>query len=110
MTPSAKALADAYLKKYGNDRYYGPDKTPAPYFGILAGSYDGAIVLFQAMDRATSLETKDIIAELESGKPLPGARLDYSFSKLRHHAVVPEMLGVYEYVKDGNNIVMRPVK
>ena len=110
MSPSAKALADAYLKKFGNDRYYGPDKTPAPYFGLLAGSYDGATVLFQAMDRAKSLDTKDIVAELESGKPFPAARLDYSFSKTRHHAVVPEMLGVYEYVKDGNNIAIKPAK
>ena len=110
MSPSAKALADAYLKKFGNDRYYGPDKTPAPYFGLLAGSYDGATVLFQAMDRAKSLDTKDVVAELESGKPFPAARLDYSFSKTRHHAVVPEMLGVYEYVKDGNNIAIKPAK
>ena len=110
MSPSAKALADAYLKKFGNDRYYGPDKTPAPYFGLLAGSYDGATVLFQAMDRAKSLDTKDIVAELESGKPFPAARLDYSFSKTRHHAVVPEMLGVYEYVKDGNAIAIKPAK
>ena len=110
MSPSAKALADAYLKKFGNDRYYGPDKTPAPYFGLLAGSYDGATVLFQAMDRAKSLDTKDIVAELESGKPFSAARLDYSFSKTRHHAVVPEMLGVYEYVKDGNAIAIKPAK
>ena len=110
MSPSAKALADAYLKKFGNDRYYGPDKTPAPYFGLLAGSYDGATVLFQAMDRAKSLDTKDIVGELESGKPFPAARLDYSFSKTRHHAVVPEMLGVYEYVKDGNAIAIKPAK
>ena len=110
MSAAAKALADAYLKKFGNDRYYGPDKNPAPYFGILAGSYDGATVLFQAMDRAKTLETKDVVAELESGKSFPAARLDYNFSKARHHAVVPEMLGVYEYVKDGNNIVMKAVK
>ena len=110
MSVPAKALADAYLKKFGNDRYYGPDKNPAPYFGILAGSYDGATVLFQAMDRAKTLDTKDVVAELESGKAFPGARLDYNFSKTRHHAVVPEMLGVYEYVKEGNNIVMKAVK
>jgi branched-chain amino acid transport system substrate-binding protein len=110
MSPSAKALADTYLKKYGNDRYYGPDKNPAPYFGILAGSYDGAVVLFQAMERAKSLDTKDIVAELESGKPFPGARLDYTFSNTRHHAVVPEMLGVYEYVKVNNVISMKAVK
>ena len=110
MSAPAKALADAYLKKFGNDRYYGPDKNPAPYFGILAGSYDGATVLFQAMDRAKTLDTKDVVAELESGKSFPAARLDYNFSKARHHAVVPEMLGVYEYVKDGNNIVMKAVK
>ena len=110
MSVPAKALADAYLKKFGNDRYYGPDKNPAPYFGILAGSYDGATVLFQAMDRAKTLDTKDVVAELESGKSFPAARLDYNFSKARHHAVVPEMLGVYEYVKEGNNIVMKAVK
>lgn len=110
MDEPAKALASAYQKKYGNDRYYGPDKTPAPYFGILAGSYDGAIVLFEAMRRAPTLETKDIIAELESGKPLPGARLNYTFSKDRHHAVVPEMLGVYEYVRESSGIAMRPAK
>ena len=108
MTPPARAFADAYLKKYGNDRFYGPDKNPAPYFGILTAAYDGAIVLFQAMDQAKSLETKDIIAELESGKSFPAARLDYTFSKTRHHAVGPEMLGVYEYVKDGSAIAMKP--
>jgi branched-chain amino acid transport system substrate-binding protein len=110
-TPAtAKTLGEAYFKKFGNDRYYGPDKNPAPYFGILAGSYDGAVVLFQAMDRAKSLDTKDIVAELESGKPFPAARLGYTFSGARHHAVVPEMLGVYEYVSEGNNIVLKPVK
>jgi branched-chain amino acid transport system substrate-binding protein len=108
MTPPAKAFADAYFKKYGNDRYFGPDKTPAPYFGILTAAYDGAIVLFQAMDQAKSLDTKDIVAELESGKSFPAARLDYTFSKSRHHAVGPEMLGVYEYVKNGNAIAMKP--
>ena len=109
-TPSSKAFADAYHKKFGNDRYYGPDRMPAPYFGILTGSYDGAVVLFQAMQRAKSLSTADIVAELESGKPFPGARLDYTFSKTRHHAVGPEMLGIYEYVNSGNNIVVRAAK
>lgn len=108
MTPAAKAFADAYAKKYGNDRYYGPDKTPAPYFGILAAAYDGAVVLFQAMNQARSLDTKDIVAELESGKSFPAARLDYTFSKSRHHAVGPDMLGVYEYVRNASTIGMKP--
>lgn len=110
MSPTARALADTYLKKFGNDRFYGPDKHPAPYFGILAAAYDAATVLFQAMENASSLQTKDIIAALESSKAFPAARMDYTFSKSRHHAVTPDMLGVYEYVRDGNNIVMRPAK
>lgn len=109
-SPSAKAFAETYQKKFGSDRYYGPEKDPAPYFGILAGSYDGAFVLFQAMDKAKSLDTKDVVAELESGNKFPAARLDYVFSGARHHAVVPEMLSVYEYVKDGNKIGLREVK
>jgi len=84
----AHDLAAAYVKKFGNDRYYGPDKDPIPYFGVTAASYDGAIVLLQAMDRATSLTTDAIVAELENGKPFLGRADDLLFlansSSCRH--------------------------
>jgi branched-chain amino acid transport system substrate-binding protein len=105
--PPAHELAAAYLKKFGNDRYYGPNRDPIAYFGVTAASYDGANVLLQAMDRAASLKTEAIIAELESGKPFPAARTTYTFSASRHHAVTADMLGIYEYVKAGDQIVIK---
>lgn len=108
VTPApARQLAQTYLAKYGHDRYYGPDEAPGAYFGILAGSYDGALVLFEAMNKAKSLGTDDIVAALESGEQFPAARLTYAFSPKRHHAVTPDMLGVFEYVKDGNRTVLK---
>jgi branched-chain amino acid transport system substrate-binding protein len=103
----AHELAAAYLKKFGHDRYYGPNKDLIPYFGVTAASYDGASVLLQAMDRASSLTTEAIVAELESGKPFPAARTTYKFSPTLHHAVTADMLGIYEYVKSGDTIVLK---
>ena len=108
--PPARAFAQAYLAKFGHDRYYGPDPAPGAYFGILAGSYDGALTLFEALAKAKSLSTDDIVTALESGAPFPAARLTYSFSPARHHAVTRDMLGVYQYVKDGDRITLREVK
>jgi branched-chain amino acid transport system substrate-binding protein len=106
--PQAKALTEAYIKKYGHDRYYGPDADPIPYFGHTASSYDAAMVLLDAMNRAKSLDAKDIIAELESGKPFPSARTDYVFSSTRHQAVSADMIGLYQYVKQGDKIGLKP--
>lgn len=106
--PAAKAFAAAYLKRYGNDRYYGPGEHPIPYFGHTASSYDAAVVLFEAMSRAESLKPADIVKVLESGQPLPTARTDYAFTRQRHHAVTEDMIGMYQYVKEGGKIVLKP--
>lgn len=102
----AHDLAKAYLAKFGNDRYYGPYADPIPYFGVTAASYDGASVLLQAMERAASLSTDDIVTVLESGEEFPAARRNYTFSPSVHHAVTAEMLGIYKYVKEGSEIVI----
>lgn len=106
--PQARELADLYLKKYGNDRYYGKDKEPIPYFGHTASSYDAAYVLFDAMNQSPSLKTEDIVATLESGKTFAGARTDYAFTPARHHAVTPDMIGLFQYVKQDGKTTLKP--
>jgi len=44
---------------------------------------------------------------LESGTKFAAAGSDCIFSSIRHHAVVPEMLGIYEYVKSGDKITVK---
>jgi len=103
-SPTARAFAQAYVKKFGRDAYYGKGEWPVPSFGMTpASSYDAAKVLFEAIKAANSLDTQKVIAVLESGRKFEASRAAYSFTPQKHDAVTPDMLriDVYRVHPDG---------
>lgn len=101
----ARALAQAYVKAFGRDAYYGKGEWPVPSFGFTPGSsYDAAKVLFEAIKVAGSIETQKVIDVLNSGRKFEASRAVYSFTPQKHDAVTPDMLriDVYRVQPDGS--------
>lgn len=106
-----RAFIEAYKAKYGTDRWWGPDPAkPHPAMaGTVGTGYDCAGVLCDAFRRANSTEAAAVIKALEATKDFPGANGDYSFSATRHDAIRTADLGLYEFVKTGDRIELKPV-
>lgn len=102
---AARSFAQAYVKAFHRDAYYGKGEWPVPSFGFTPGSsYDAAKVLFDAIKAAGTTETQKVIDMLNSGRKSVASRATYSFSPARHDAVTPDMLriDVYRVQPDGS--------
>lgn len=62
------------------------------------------------LKKADSTKTPDIIAALESMKDYQGVNANYTFSGKKHHAIGTDGLGLFQYVKNGDNIQLVPYK
>jgi branched-chain amino acid transport system substrate-binding protein len=111
MRPPTKEILDAYKAKYGTDRWWGNDpENPQPTIAnnVIAG-YDGALMLFAAIQRAGSTKAADICKAMEATTNFPGANGTYSFSATVHDAIRPADLGIFQYVKTDGRIHLEPV-
>jgi branched-chain amino acid transport system substrate-binding protein len=111
MRPPTKEVLDAYKAKYGTDRWWGNDpENPQPTIAnnVIAG-YDGALMLFAAIQRAGSTKAADICKALEATTNFPGANGTYSFSATVHDAIRPADMGIFQYVKTDGRIHLEPV-
>ena len=101
LNPAAEEFAKAYKAKYGVDRWWGDDPSRPQIFMSLSvtNGYDAATILFEGIRRAKSTDPKKIIAAIESIKKFQGVNALYSFSPKRHHAIEPDDLAMFEYVK-----------
>ena len=104
LSPEAQEFADAYKKKYGVDRYWGSDENrPQLSMSVFViTAYDAANVLFEAIKNADSLKSEDIIKSLESIKDYKGVNATYTFNEQKHHAVTEDAIGLFKYVKEGD--------
>jgi branched-chain amino acid transport system substrate-binding protein len=111
MREPAQKFAETYKAKYGADRWWGSDpQNPQLFMAIsVTNAYDAANVLFDAIARAKSTEPKAIIAALEQTKDYPGVNSMVTFSAQRHHAIDPEAVKVFEYVKDNDKVRLQPI-
>lgn len=109
LSPEAEEFAKAYKEKFGVDRYWGDDEERPHLFMSLnvVNAYDAANVLFEAMKNAKSLKSEDIIEALENIKDYKGVNATYTFNKQKHHAIDEFALGIFEYVKEGDTIVLK---
>lgn len=112
LNPAAQGFADAYKAKYGTDRWWGNDPQRPQIFMSLSVSnaYDAADVLFEGIKRANSTDPKAIATAIEGIQGLRGVNATYSFSATKHHAIAPEDVAVFEYVKTGDKIGLTIVK
>lgn len=112
LNPAAQGFADAYKAKYGTDRWWGNDPQRPQIFMSLSVSnaYDAADVLFEGIKRANSTDPKAIATAIEGIQGLRGVNATYSFSPTKHHAVAPEDVAIFEYVKTGDKIGLKIVK
>jgi len=108
-TPAAREFAAGWLKKFGNDEYYGPDKEPKIYLAIQAGYFDGANIMIDAVRRAGSTDPKAIIGALET-TDYQGIIKRHRFSAQKHQSITAEDLDVLQYVKEGGRLVLRASK
>jgi branched-chain amino acid transport system substrate-binding protein len=109
MTPAAKEFAAAWLKKFGNDEYYGPDKEPKIYLAIQAAYFDGANIMIDAIRRAGSTDHKAIIAALEATN-YKGLIKQHAYTAQKHQSITADDLEVLRYVKEGGKLVLRAPK
>ncbi|TWA78501.1 amino acid/amide ABC transporter substrate-binding protein (HAAT family) [Azospirillum brasilense] len=112
LNPAAQGFADAYKAKYGTDRWWGNDPQRPQIFMSLSVSnaYDAADVLFEGIKRANSTDPKAIATAIEGIQGLRGVNATYSFSATKHHAIAPEDVAIFEYVKTGDKIGLTIVK
>jgi branched-chain amino acid transport system substrate-binding protein len=109
MTPAAKEFAAGWLKKFGNDEYYGPDKEPKIYLAIQAEYFDGANIMLDAIRRAGSTDPKAIIAALETTN-YQGIIKHHVYTAQKHQSITADDLDVLQYVKEGGRLVLRAPK
>jgi branched-chain amino acid transport system substrate-binding protein len=109
MTPAAREFAGGWLKKYGNDEYYGPEKDPKIYLAVQAGYFDGANMMIDAIRRAGSTDPKAIIAALENTE-YQGLIKRHTFTAQKHQSITADDLDVLQYVKQGDKLVLRAPK
>ncbi|QCN99698.1 amino acid-binding protein (plasmid) [Azospirillum argentinense] len=112
LNPAAQGFADAYKAKYGTDRWWGNDPQRPQIFMSLSVSnaYDAADVLFEGIKRANSTDPKAIATAIEGIQGLRGVNATYSFSATKHHAIAPEDVAIFEYVKTGDKIGLTIVR
>ncbi|CAO3457178.1 ABC transporter, substrate-binding protein (cluster 4, leucine/isoleucine/valine/benzoate) [Azospirillum argentinense] len=112
LNPAAQGFADAYKAKYGTDRWWGNDPQRPQIFMSLSVSnaYDAADVLFEGIKRANSTDPKAIATAIEGIQGLRGVNATYSFSATKHHAIAPEDVAIFEYVKSGDKIGLTIVR
>ncbi len=108
-TPAAREFAAGWLKKFGNDEYYGPDKEPKIYLAIQAAYFDGANIMIDAVRRAGSTDPKAIIGALET-TDYQGITKRHRFSAQKHQSITADDLDVLQYVKEGGRLVLRAPK
>jgi branched-chain amino acid transport system substrate-binding protein len=100
--PQAKALAKAYLERYGSDD---PDQ-PGVIISSpgVAHSYDLIQLLALAVERAGSTDADAIVSALENLPPYAGSVRDYgpAFASDRHDALGPEDLHFAVFTAEGN--------
>lgn len=106
-----KEFLDAYKAKYGTDRWWGSDpQHPQPTMaGNVIAGYDGALMLFAAIQRAGSTKAADICKAMEATTNFPGANGTYTFSATVHDAIRPADMGIFQYVKTDGRIHLEPV-
>jgi branched-chain amino acid transport system substrate-binding protein len=110
--PEVIRFITEYKKKYGADRYWGPDpERPQPQMSLIViPAFDGASVLLEGIRRANSTEPAKVIAAIESLTDFPGVNAAYSFSPRRHHGIRAESLSMLRVVKKGDRIGLEVVK
>lgn len=109
ITPAAREFAAGWLKKFGNDEYYGPDKEPKVYFAIQGAFYDGTNMVLDAIRRAGTTDSKAIIAALET-TDYQGIVKRHTFTVKKHQSFTADDLDVMQYAKEGGKVVLRAPK
>ena len=112
LKPEVQKFADLYRAKFGTDRWYGPDAAnPQVSLGsTVATGYDCTRLLIDAIKRANSTKPDAIIKAMNETKDFPGVVVSsISFTPDRHHAALPEHLGIYEMVNKDGRMTLRLV-
>lgn len=104
--PEVTRFIEEYKRKFGTDRYWGPDpERPQLQMSLIViPAFDGANVLFEGIKAAGSTEPGKVIAAIEGLKDLPGVNAVYSFTAQRHHGIQPESLSMLRVIKKGDGI------
>jgi branched-chain amino acid transport system substrate-binding protein len=106
MTPAAREFAAAWLKKFSNDEYYGPEKEAKIYLAIQAAYFDGVNIVLDAIRRAGSPDHKAVISALATSN-YPGIIKRHTFTAQKHQSLTADDLDVLQYVKEGGKLVLR---
>lgn len=103
-TPIAKAFAEKYFKKYGNDKYYGPGKDPYFYLVAPAQGYDAINAVLKVAVEAKG-DARKMLTVMESLRDFPGVLGNISFGPEDHEAYEASSYGILEVTGKGPRLL-----
>ena len=104
VSPSAKAFAEKYFKKYGNDKYYGPGKDPYFYLVAPAQGYDAVNATLKVAVEAKG-DPKKMVTLMESLRDWPGVLGAVTFGPDDHEAYEWSSYGILEVSGKGPRLI-----
>ncbi len=104
LAPGAKAFAEKYFKKYGNDKYYGPGKDPYFYLVAPAQGYDAVNAALKVAVEAKG-DPKAMVTLMESLRDWPGVLGAVSFGHDDHEAYEWSSYGILEVTGKGPQLL-----
>jgi branched-chain amino acid transport system substrate-binding protein len=104
LSPSAKAFAEKYFKKYGNDKYYGPGKDPYFYLVAPAQGYDAVNATLKVAVEAKG-DPKKMVTLMESLRDWQGVLGTVTFGPEDHEAYEWSSYGILEVSGKGPRLL-----
>jgi branched-chain amino acid transport system substrate-binding protein len=103
-TPVAKAFAEKYFKKYGNDKYYGPGKDPYFYLVAPAQGYDAMNATLKVAVEAKG-DPRKMVTLMESLRDYRGVLGAISFGSDDHEAYESSSYGILQVSGKGPQLL-----
>jgi branched-chain amino acid transport system substrate-binding protein len=100
LSPNAKAFAEKYFKRYGNDKYYGPGKDPYFYLVAPAQAYDALNATLKVAVE-TKGDPKKMVAAMESLRAFTGVLGTVTFGPEDHEAYEGSSYAILEVSGQG---------
>ncbi len=104
LSPSARAFAEKYFKRYGNDKYYGPGKDPYFYLVAPAQGYDAVNATLKVAVEAKG-DPKKMVTLMESLRDWQGVLGTVTFGPDDHEAYEWSSYGILEVTGKGPRLL-----
>lgn len=109
--PKAQKLVDSYIERHGKDYWFDDNGDPSAFFTTLSNHYDATNFILSSIEKADSLDSKAIIAEMNKMEISGSTYKDpVQFSETKHHAVSKDQFRIGKYVSENGKITFEIVE